>query len=102
MINKNSDIKHEGLRSFWESGGKNTAGIQQAHAKRLKILLVHLDTARSLNDIAEGLGKSKHFHKLEGYNARYSLKVDRIYRVTFDCDDSSTGVVTIIDYEDYH
>jgi toxin HigB-1 len=102
MINDAKDIVHEGLRLFWESGGTNTSGIQADHAKRLRVLLVHLDSARNLNDIAEGLGKIKHFHPLTGHDSRYALDVNGPYRITFDCINKSTGEVTLIDYENYH
>lgn len=102
MISKDSDIVHDGLRAFWTSGGTNTSGIQHEHAKRLRTLLVHLYSARSLNDIAEGLGKLKRFHKLNGHDSRYALDVSGNYRITFDCHNSNTGEVTVIDYEDYH
>jgi proteic killer suppression protein len=99
-IEKNSDIKHKGLRKFWEDG--STKGVQSDHANALRLILVHLDSAKSLNDIASGLGKIKRHHKLSGHDHRYAMEVNGNYRVTYDCSDSSTGVVTIIDYEDYH
>lgn len=102
MILKENEIKDKDLREFWVSGGRKTAGLGADKVKRLKSLLVHLDTARSLNDIASGLGELREFHKLSGFDCRYALSVTGNYRITFNCEDASTGVVTDIEYEDYH
>lgn len=99
-IQSTSEIKHKGLRDFYESS--TTKGIQIAHEKVLRAILAHLDAAKSLDDIAGGLGRIKRHHKLSGYRHRYAMSVNGNYRVTYDCRDPSTGVVTIIDYEDYH
>jgi proteic killer suppression protein len=42
-------FRHKGLRKFFESG--STAGIRPDHAKRLRMLLAAVDTARSIDDI---------------------------------------------------
>jgi len=99
-IEKTSEIKHKGLRGFYEK--QKTKGIQQDHTKVLRAILIHLDAAKSLNDIAGGLGQLKNHHKLSGYKHRYAMSVNGNWRVTYDCQDPATGVVTIIDYEDYH
>jgi plasmid maintenance system killer protein len=102
MILNNKDIKHSALRAFWASNGEDAAGLPADQIKRLKMILVHLHTARSLRDIAEGLGKLRKHHKLKGYECRYAMWVTGNYRITYDCEDPSSGVVTVIDYEDYH
>jgi len=102
MILKDKEIKSKELREFWASGGKTTVGLGADKVKKLRSILVHLDTARCLNDIAEGFGKNWGFHKLSGFDCRYALSVSGNYRITFDCSDASTGVVTNIEYEDYH
>lgn len=102
MITSSNDIKHSALKAYWESGGKKAYKLPQDQLKRLKAIMVHLHTARSLNDIASGLGKLRGFHKLEGHDARYALSVTGNVRIVFDCHDSSTGIVTNIEYFDYH
>jgi toxin HigB-1 len=39
-------FRHKGLETFFKTGGK--AGIQAAHAKKLRILLTALDNAKHL------------------------------------------------------
>lgn len=102
MISSEDDFKSPSLRAFWGSGGKNPAGLPPDQLKRIKLILVHLHTARNLKDIAEGLGKQKNHHKLKGYSCRFAMSVNGNYRITYDCEDPSNGVVTKIDYEDYH
>ena len=102
MINDSKDIKHKSLRAFYDSNGANTKGLQSNHVKNLRAILVHLSTATSLSDIEGGLGISKRHHKLSGYPNRYAMSVSGNYRVTYDCEDDDSGVVTVIDYEDYH
>jgi proteic killer suppression protein len=42
-------FKHRGLRKYFESG--ITAGIQNSHARKLKMELVAIDTAHVIEDI---------------------------------------------------
>ncbi|MET0280843.1 MAG: type II toxin-antitoxin system RelE/ParE family toxin, partial [Steroidobacteraceae bacterium] len=42
-------FRHKGLRRFYESG--SAAGIQPRHAKRLRMLLVALSTAQTIEDM---------------------------------------------------
>ena len=54
-------IRHKGLAKLYESG--STAGIQAAHAKRLRLQLSALDTAQVIDDLnIPGLG----LHPLKG------------------------------------
>lgn len=39
---------------------------------------------------------------LSGFTDRYSMEVNGPWRLTFTCSDASTGVVTMIDLENYH
>ncbi|MGB7740151.1 MAG: type II toxin-antitoxin system RelE/ParE family toxin, partial [Steroidobacteraceae bacterium] len=41
-------FRHKGLRRFYESG--SLAGIQPAHAKRLRMQLAALESARTIED----------------------------------------------------
>lgn len=102
MINGSKDIKNKSLRSFYDSNGSITKGLQADHLKNLKLILVHLDSAHSLKDIEESVGVMKRHHKLSGYPNRYAMEVSGNYRVTYDCENPDDGVVTVIDYEDYH
>lgn len=102
MILNSNTIKHAALRRFWESKGANTKGLQQNQVTRLRQIMTHLHTAKSLHDIAQGVGEQRHHHKLKKYKTRYAMEVSGNYRITYDVDDPSTGVVTVIDLEDYH
>ncbi len=102
MITDKRAFKCSKLRRFWESNGQDSSGLPPDQTSRIKMLLIHLDSARSLEDIAEGLGKIREFHKLKGVKKRYALSVNGNYRVTFGCADSCTGIVDQIDFEDYH
>lgn len=42
-------FRHKGLRRFFESG--NTSGVQAVHAKRLRLQMAALDTARVIEDM---------------------------------------------------
>lgn len=88
-------FRHKGLRRFFESG--SLAGIQPAHAKRLRMQLAALDTAQTIKDMdIPGF----RLHALKGSESgRWSIAVNGNWRVTFEFRD---GHVHIIDYEDYH
>ena len=88
-------FRHKGLRRFFESGV--ATGIQPHHAKRLRMLLAALDTARSVEDMdIPGL----RLHPLKGgETGRWSIWVNGNWRVTFEFKD---GHAYVLDYEDYH
>ena len=88
-------FRHKGLRKFFESG--SAVGIQPQHAKRLRMLLVALDTAQSIEDMnVPGL----RLHPLKGSErGRWSVWVNGNWRLTFELKD---GHAYILDYEDYH
>jgi len=96
------DIVHKGMRRFWQSGGIDKRGISSSWSKSLRDFLLHLHSARSLNDIRTGLGVVKNVKQLSGHAHRYSIEVNANWRVTFDCADQDTGIVTNIDLEDLH
>jgi toxin HigB-1 len=88
-------FRHKGLRRFFESG--NVAGIQPRHAKRLRMLLAALDTARSIEDMSV---PGFRLHELKGKDrGRWSVWVNGNWRVTYEFRD---GHAFILDYEDYH
>lgn len=88
-------FRHKGLRRFFETGSR--AGIQAAHADRLRFILGRLNVATRPEDVnLPGL----RLHRLGGDRKRtWSVWVSGNWRVTFsfagrDAED--------VDYEDYH
>lgn len=90
-----SSFRHKGLKRFYDTG--STAGIQPAHAKRLRLQLAALDTAISIQDMdIPGF----HLHPLKGQRKGiWSISVSGNWRVTFQFED---GNAHIVNYEDYH
>lgn len=88
-------FRHKGLRRFFETG--STSGIQASHAKRLRILLVALETAQTIDDMdIPGF----RLHPLKGdLDGRWSVTVSGNWRMTFEFRD---GNAYVVDYEDYH
>jgi proteic killer suppression protein len=88
-------FKHKGLARFFRSG--NTAGIQAAHAKRLRLILGRLPAASDARDMdLPGL----RLHPLTGNRIGvWSVTVSVNWRVTFRFED---GDAEIVNYEDYH
>jgi proteic killer suppression protein len=86
---------HKGLEKFFGSGSK--AGIQPAHADRLRLQLGALNAAT----------KPEHmnipgwdFHELKGKLAgTFSVSVNGNWRVTFQFEGEDAYIV---DYQDYH
>jgi len=88
-------FRHKGLWQFFESG--SAAGIQPRHAKRLRMLLVALDTSQSIEDMnVSGF----RLHALRGTErGRGSVWANGNWRLTFKFQDAHAY---ILDYEDYH
>ena len=88
-------FRHKGLKRFYETG--STAGIQPQHAKRLRMLLVALETAALIDDMnVPGF----RLHRLQGRDKdRWSVWVNGNWRLTFEFYD---GNAYVLDYEDYH
>jgi len=88
-------FKHKGLAKFFKLG--STAGIQAAHAKRLRLILGRLNAASDAKDMdLPGL----RLHELSGNRAGiWSVTVSGNWRVTFRFED---GDAEIVNYEDYH
>ena len=88
-------FRHKGLRRFFEAG--STSGIQASHAKRLRMLLVALETAQTIDDMdIPGF----RLHPLKGdLDGRWSVTVSGNWRMTFEFRD---GNAYVVDYEDYH
>lgn len=90
-----TSFRHKGLRKYFESG--SLAGIQPAHANRLKMQLAALDTAQVIEDMdIPGF----RLHPLKGSERRrWSIWVNGNWRVTFEF---KNGNAFVLDYEDYH
>lgn len=88
-------FKHKGLAKFFKNG--STAGIQAAHAKKLRLILGRLHAAIEANDMdLPGL----RLHQLSGKRHDvWSVTVNGNWRVTFRFVNSDAEVVN---YEDYH
>lgn len=88
-------FRHKGLRVLFETG--SAAGVQPAHAKRLRMQLAALDTAYAVADMDL---PGWRLHPLKGGMAgRWSITVNGNWRVTFEFRD---GNAYVLDYEDYH
>ncbi len=88
-------FRHKGLRRLFETG--NTSGVQASHAKRLRMQLTALDTAKH---IAHMDVPGFRLHRLKGaLQARWSISVNGNWRITFEFKD---GNAYVLDYEDYH
>lgn len=88
-------FRHKGLRRLYETG--SAAGIQSGHVKRLRMQLLALDTAHSIEDMdIPGFA----LHPLKGtMRGRWAVSVNGNWRLTFEFKD---GNAYILDYEDYH
>lgn len=88
-------FRHKGLRRLFETG--DTVGVQVGHAKRLRLQLSALDTARTIDDMdISGF----RLHPLKGdMKGRWSITVNGNGRVTFEFKD---GNAYVLEYEDYH
>ncbi len=86
---------HKGLERFYKTG--KSSGIQAKHAKRLRLILTHLDLAESTQDMdLRGL----RLHELKGSRKNiWSVSVSGNWRVTFRFIGRDAEIVN---YEDYH
>ena len=88
-------FKHKGLRLFYETG--SVAGIQANHKKRLRMMLVALDTATHIEDM--DIPRFR-LHPLKGSRKGiWSIAVSGNWRITFLFEN---GNAHIVNYEDYH
>ena len=88
-------FRHKGLQAFFETGSR--AGIQAAHATRLRLQLAALDQATQPKDMsAPGWG----LHPLKGgLKGHWSTWVSGNWRLTFQFEGANA---TLVDYQDYH
>jgi proteic killer suppression protein len=88
-------FRHKGLQKLFLSGAP--AGVRADHVRRLRLLLVALDTACAIPDMdVPGFG----LHPLKGREAgRWAVSVNANWRLTFELHGEH---VFAVDYEDYH
>ena len=86
---------HKGLEKYYLTGSK--AGIQAAHASRLRLILTNLDVSETSDDMnLPGLA----LHPLKGDKiGLWSVKVSGNWRVVFAFSGKN---VELVDYLDYH
>ena len=88
-------FKHKGLKKYYETG--SAAGIQAKHAKRLRLMLAALDTARIIDDMDL---PGYDLHPMQGKKkGTWAISVSGNWRVTFKFEE---GNAQIVNYEDYH
>jgi toxin HigB-1 len=89
------NFQHKGLEKFYRTGNK--AGIQAKHADKLEKQLSLLEVATKPEDVNRA-GWGLHPLKADLVN-HWSIKVDRMWRLTFMFDGED---VILLDYQDYH
>ena len=89
------NFKHKGLERYFQRGSK--AGIQPAHASRLRLMLSRLHASVSAKDMdLPGL----YLHQLKGSeHGVWSVRVSGNWRITFRFEGPDA---VDVNYEDYH
>ena len=86
---------HKGLEAFFHAGSK--AGIQPAHAKRLRLQLAKLEAAKGPRDMDL---PGWRLHTLKGsLKGHWAVWVDQNWRMTFRFEHEDA---VLVDYQDYH
>ena len=88
-------FRHKGLERLFREGNK--AGIQAAHANRLRLQLAALDQAVGPLDMSAPAWK---LHQLKGdLHAHWAVTVNGIWRMVFLFEGTDA---VLVDYLDYH
>ena len=88
-------FRHKGLERFFREGTK--AGIQAAHANRLRLQLLALDQALRPEDLAAPAWR---LHPLKGdMKGHWAVTVNGNWRMVFAFDGTDA---VLVDYRDYH
>jgi proteic killer suppression protein len=88
-------FRNAGLEKFFLTGSK--AGIQPAHARKLRIQIATLDSAKN---VARMNVPGWDLHPLKGDLAdHWSIKVNGNWRITFRFEGENA---ILVDYGDYH
>ena len=89
------DFLHSGLEDFYRSGSK--AGIQPAHASKLRRQLTLLDASVAASDMNV---PGWRLHPLKGeLKGHWSVRVSGKWRMTFKFEGEDA---ILVDYQDYH
>ena len=89
------DFLHSGLEGFYRSGSK--AGIQPAHASKLRRQLTLLDASVAASDMNV---PGWRLHPLKGeLKGHWSVRVSGNWRMTFKFEGEDA---ILVDYQDYH
>ena len=88
-------FRHKGLQRFFETGSK--AGIQAAHAPKLRLQLGALDQADKPQDLS---APSWALHPLRGeLSGHWAITVSGNWRLIFAFEGQNA---VLVDYRDYH
>ena len=88
-------FRHKGLQRFFETGSK--AGIQTAHAARLRLQLAALDQAVKPEDLC---APAWALHPLKGeLKGHWAMTVNGNWRMVFAFEGTDA---VLVDYRDYH
>ena len=88
-------FRHKGLERYFLSGSKS--GIQPVHAKRLRLQLAKLDSAKTADDMDLPGWK---LHAMKGdLKDHWAVWVDQNWRMTFTFDGEDA---VLVDYQNYH
>jgi proteic killer suppression protein len=86
---------HKGIKTFFETGAK--AGIQAAHAPKLRLQLAALNRAKKPEDMAV---PNWRLHALKGnLSGHWAITVNGNWRISFRFEN---GDALLVDYQDYH
>jgi proteic killer suppression protein len=89
------NFRHKGLQCFFETGSK--AGIQAAHASKLRLQLTALDQAVRPEDLSAPSWK---LHPLKDeLNEHWAITVNGDWRIVFAFEGANA---ILVDYRDYH
>ena len=89
-------FRSKALERFWWKG--DARRIDPRHADKLRLLLGVLDTATRPEEM--NLPGCR-FHRLYGAEVRWSVWVDKNWRLAFAWSDQGPDAIAV-DYEDYH
>lgn len=88
-------FRHGGIKAFFQTGSK--AGIQPAHAKRLRLQLTRLNASNGPSDMDS---PGWRLHPLKGGLAgHWPVDVSGNWRLTFAFEGADA---ILVDYQDYH
>ena len=88
-------FRHKGLAKFFLTGSR--AGIQAAHAERIRLILASLSAASAPADM--GLPGLRLHPMKGGRSGTWPVTVSGSWRITFRFDGKDA---VDVDYEDYH